>query len=693
MQENNNQELTLKLEGLSCATCASKIEKSMSERPDVHMAALDFLNNRLTIQFKNEQTALPLEEIKSQILAIEDVNIIIENEKKTEVQPEDSSEKIRIVIGIFGLIISLLSDSLPFTVIALTVYAYIGYPVIKKAWQRIRKKDMFDENFLMSVATFGAIAINEIPEALGVMVFYTIGEYFQDKAVNQSKDAISKLLDVSVSQAIVVSQGKQMIKKPNEVIPGEVVFVAKGDKVPCDGMIISGSSMFDNKSMTGESMPVERGINETINAGAINLGNPISILVQRPYKDSSLARLIEYMEKASLKKAKSELFITKFASIYTPAVVIIAAIVFLVSSYMLSDISAGLYRSLIFLVISCPCAMVISVPLGYFAAIGYGSKHGILFKGGEALESAVQVGTVLFDKTGTLTKGDISVAHKAAIGGFDQNKADAIVNSLESHSRHPIAKALVKATQSDESIDISDISETAGIGIQGIVEGKKVEIVSIREVTLDASLNDISKQYPMAVVLKIDRQPAACYFLDDEIRPESERAIHQLRKLNMETMLISGDREDSVSRIAKKLGIDRHFSQLLPHEKLAIGEQLKQQGKKFAFVGDGVNDAAIITLSDCGIAMGGLGSNLTIEAADVVLLKDQPTDVVKAIDIAKKTRRIMIMNLTFIFSVKVITLVLGALGYASMWAAVFADVGVSLLALLNAVRILHHETR
>jgi Cd2+/Zn2+-exporting ATPase len=325
--------------------------------------------------------------------------------------------------------------------------------------------------------------------------------------------------------------------------------------------------------------------------------------------------------------------------------------------------------------------------------MGYGSKHGILFKGGEALESAVEVGTVLFDKTGTLTKGDITVAHKAEMNGFDLRKSDAIVNSLESHSKHPIAKALVKATSSEETIEVTQVSETAGVGIQGIAEGKNVEIVSIREVSLDGVLTDISMQYPMAVVLRIDGQPAACYFLDDEIRPESEQAIQQLRNLNIETMLISGDREDSVLRIAKKLGIDRHFSQLLPHEKLAIGEQLKQQGKKFAFVGDGVNDAAIITLSDCGIAMGGLGSNLTIEAADVVLLKDQPTDVVKAMDIAKKTRRIMIMNLTFIFSVKIITLILGALGYASMWAAVFADVGVSLLALLNAVRILHHETR
>ena len=693
MQENNTQQLTLRLEGLTCATCAGKIEKSMAERPDVEMAALDFLNNRLTIQFKNEQSAMPLEEIKSQILAIEDVNIIIENQTPIEAQFDDTSEKVRIAIGIFGLILSLLSDSLFFTVIALAAYAYIGYPVIKKAWQRIRMKDMFDENFLMSIATFGAIAINEIPEALGVMVFYTIGEYFQDKAVNQSKDSISKLLDVSVSQAVVVSQGKQIIKKPNEVIPGEVVFVAKGDKVPCDGMIINGSSMFDNKSMTGESMPVERGINESINAGAINLGNPVSILVQRPYEDSSLARLIQYMEKASLRKAKSELFITKFASIYTPAVVIIAMIVFAVSSFLLSDISAGLYRSLIFLVISCPCAMVISVPLGYFAAIGYGSKHGILFKGGEALESAVEIGTVLFDKTGTLTKGDITVAYKTEVNGFDIRKADAIVNSLESHSKHPIAKALVKATQSAETSEVSEVTETAGVGIQGMIEGKHVEIVSIREVPLDAVLTDISKQYPMAVALKIEGQTAACYFLDDEIRPESEQAIRQLQKLNIETMLISGDREESVLRIAKKLGIDRHFSQLLPHEKLAIGEGLKQQGKKFAFVGDGVNDAAIITLSDCGVAMGGLGSNLTIEAADVVLLRDQPTDVVKAIDIAKKTRHIMIMNLTFIFSVKVITLILGAFGYASMWAAVFADVGVSLLALLNAVRILHHETQ
>lgn len=687
------KEITIILDGLTCANCGNKIEKSINDRHDVELAKLDFLSSRLTIQFKTEGETKDLDQIKAQILAIEDVNIIIEDQPLVSQPKKYSMDQIRMVIGIFGLILSLLSDDQMFTILSLTIYAFIGYPVFKSAIAKLLRKDMFDENFLMSIATIGAIAINEIPEALGVMVFYTIGEYFQDRAVNQSKNAISKLLDVSVNQAVVVVDGKHVIKKPHQVLPKEVVFVAKGAKVPCDGTIIQGTSMFDNKSITGESMPVEGNINDEVMAGAVNLGNPVSVLVNKPYEDSSLARLIRYMEQASVKKAKAESFMSKFAAIYTPTVVAVAFIVFVGSSLYLSDFSEGLYRSLIFLVISCPCAMVISVPLGYFAAMGYGGSQGILFKGGEALESALDIDTVLFDKTGTLTKGNIVVIHKAVMIDYDQNKADQIVHSLEKQSTHPIAKALVEATLSTQIKEVSNVVETAGVGISGEIDGMIAEIVSLKEVKLDDSLSVIAQKYPMAVVLKVNNQPVAVYFLDDEIKTDSKAAINRLVQLNIKTVMVSGDRDASARRIAQQLGIDQVFSQLLPHEKLAVGEQLKKENRKFAFVGDGVNDAAIITLSDCGMAMGSLGSDLTIEAADIVLLKDQPMDVVRAIEIAKKTRKIMVTNLSFIFAVKVIILILGSFGYASMWAAVFADVGVALLAVLNASRILHHETR
>ncbi|MDP2813368.1 MAG: heavy metal translocating P-type ATPase [Erysipelotrichaceae bacterium] len=687
------KQITIVLDGLTCANCGNKIEKSMNDRPDVEIATLDFLSNRLTIQFNDEKALVDMDQIKEQILAIEDVNIIIEDQPLKKVEKQYSIDQIRMAIGIFGLFLSLIHDSIIFKIISLAIYGFIGYPVFKKAFQKLLRKDMFDENFLMSFATIGAIAINEIPEALGVMVFYTIGEYFQDRAVARSKNAISQLLDLSVNQAIVISDGKHIIKKPHEVLPGEIVFVAKGAKVPCDGTIIKGESMFDNKSITGESLPIERKIDDDVDAGAVNLGNPVSIWVNKPYKDSSLSRLIRYMEQASVKKAKAESFMSKFAAIYTPTVVAIALVVFVVSSLVLNDFNEGLYRGLIFLVISCPCAMVISIPLGYFAAMGYGGSQGILFKGGEALESAVDIDTVLFDKTGTLTKGNIVVVHKAAITEFDLNKADQIVHVLEKHSSHPIAKALVSATESAVETEVMNITETAGVGISGEINGTKVEIVSLKEIDLDQKLLAIAAQYPMAVVLKVDAVAVAIYFLDDEIKPDSVEAIGRLHKLNIKTIMVSGDREASAQRIAKQLGIDNYFSQLLPHQKLEVGEQMKAENRKFAFVGDGVNDAAIITLSDCGMAMGGLGSDLTIEAADIVLLKDQPMDVVRAIEIAKKTRKIMITNLTFIFTVKIFILILGSLGYASMWAAVFADVGVALLAVLNAVRILHHETR
>lgn len=685
------KQITFILDGLSCANCANKIEKSIRNRPDVEIASIDFLSNRLTIQFNDDSAFADIEQIKEQILAIEDVNIIVETQDIEIEKKRYSIDQIRMAVGIIGLILSLIDNSLISKGISLVIYVFIAYPVFRKAMQKLLRKDMFDENFLMSIATLGAIAINEIPEALGVMVFYTVGEYFQDKAVHRSKNAISKLLDVSVNQAIVVDGGKHVIKKPHQVLPGEIVFVAKGAKVPCDGTIIKGESMFDNKSITGESLPIERKINDDVAAGAVNLGNPVSVLVNKPYEDSSLSRLIRYMEQASVKKAKAESFMSKFAAIYTPTVVAVAFVVFVVSSLILSDFSEGLYRGLIFLVISCPCAMVISIPLGYFAAMGYGGSQGILFKGGEALESAVNIDTVLFDKTGTLTKGNIVVVHKAAITEYDLTKADQIVNALEKHSGHPIAKALVSATESTVEIDVVNIIETAGVGIKGEIDGTLVEIVSLKEVTLSESLLTISQQYPMAVVLKVNSLPVSIYFLDDEIKPDSANAIRQLHKWNIKTIMVSGDREASAQRIAKQLGIDEFFSQLLPHEKLAVGERMKTENRRFAFVGDGVNDAAIITLSDCGMAMGGLGSDLTIEAADIVLLKDQPMDVVRAIEIAKKTRKIMITNLAFIFTVKIIILILGSLGYASMWAAVFADVGVALLAVLNAVRILHHE--
>jgi Zn2+/Cd2+-exporting ATPase len=686
------KQVTILLDGLSCANCGNKIEKAINEREDVEVAKLDFLSNRLTIQFKNENEPTKTEQIKAQILAIEDINIIIEDQPAMIEKKKYSKDQIRMVVGILGLILSLLNNSLIFTIITLSIYTFIGYPVFKRAFAKLLRKDMFDENFLMSVATLGAIAINEIPEALGVMVFFTIGEYFQDRAVNQSKNAISKLLDVSVNEAIVIIEGKHITKRPHQIEPGEIVFVAKGAKVPCDGTIIKGESMFDNKSITGESIPIERKVNEDVVAGAVNLANPVFVLVNKPYEESSLARLVSYMQQATTKKAKAETFMSKFAAIYTPSVVVIAIIVFVVSSLYLSDISEGLYRGLIFLVISCPCAMVISVPLGYFAAMGYGGKQGILFKGGEALEAAIDIDTVLFDKTGTLTKGNIAVVHKAAINDYDILQADQIVCALEKHSTHPIAKALVVATQSTVDLNIENIIETAGVGISGEIDKQRVEIVSLKEITLNESLLSISNQYPMAVVLKIDSKPVAIYFLDDEIKSDSAEAIDRLRKWGIKTIMVSGDREVSSRRIAEQLGIDEFFSQLLPHEKLAVGEKMKTEHRKFAFVGDGVNDAAIITLSDCGMAMGGLGSDLTIEAADIVLLKDRPMDVVKAIEIARKTRKIMITNLTFIFAVKIIILILGSLGYASMWAAVFADVGVALLAVLNAARILHHET-
>jgi Zn2+/Cd2+-exporting ATPase len=686
------KQVTILLDGLSCANCGNKIEKSINEREDVEVAKLDFLSNRLTIQFKNENESMEFEQIKAQILAIEDINIIIEDHPAMIERKKRSMDQIRMGIGILGLILSLLNNSLIFTIITLSIYAFIGYPVFKRAFAKLLRKDMFDENFLMSVATLGAIAINEIPEALGVMVFFTIGEHFQNRAVNQSKNAISKLLDVSVNEAIVIIEGRHIIKKPHQIEPGEIVFVAKGAKVPCDGTIIKGESMFDNKSITGESIPIERKVNEDVVAGAVNLANPVFVCVNKPYEESSLARLVRYMQQATTKKAKAETFMSKFAAIYTPSVVVIATVVFVISSLYLSDISEGLYRGLIFLVISCPCAMVISVPLGYFAAMGYGGKQGILFKGGEALEATIDIDTVLFDKTGTLTKGNIAVVHKAIINDYDILQADQIVCALEKHSTHPIAKALVMATQSTVDLNIENIIETAGVGISGEIDKQRVEIVSLKEITLNEALLSISNQYPMAVVLKIDSKPVAIYFLDDEIKSDSAEAIDRLRKWGIKTIMVSGDREESSRRIAEQLGIDEFFSQLLPHEKLAVGEKMKAEHRKFAFVGDGVNDAAIITLSDCGMAMGGLGSDLTIEAADIVLLKDRPMDVVKAIEIARKTRKIMITNLTFIFAVKIIILMLGSLGYASMWAAVFADVGVALLAVLNAARILHHET-
>lgn len=577
----------------------------------------------------------------------------------------------------------------------LLAYIPVAYPVLKEAFILLREKNFFTEFTLMAVATLGAFAIGEYPEAVAVMLFYTVGELFQDSAVNKAKRNIKALLDTRPETATVINEDITHVVLPDQVAIGETILIKAGEKVPLDGVMLSASSSFNTSALTGESRPQTIQAGEMVLAGMVNIDKVVHVKVSKRYKDSSFARIIEMVQEATSRKAPSELFIRKFAKVYTPFIFIFAVLItfiplFFVSNYVFQE---WLYRGLVFLVISCPCALVISVPLSYFGGIGAASKTGILFKGANYMHLLSKVNTIVVDKTGTLTEGVFEVQQVVSANGFTRERVIHYASAIEKHSNHPIAKAIARfATDINKDFQTSDIIEIAGQGLKGRVNKKEVLIgnallMQKNAIDYDKSTDGIAET---TLLLAIDNVYAGHIIIADQIKKDAYTAVKKLRAYDVKNIvMLSGDKKSITEQTARELGISHAYGELLPEEKAEHLKRLKENPHTIiAFVGDGINDAPSLAMSDVGIAMGKMGSDAAIEVADIIIQTDQPSKIATAIKISRKTRRIVYQNIVLALSIKLVILVLASLGVATMWEAVFADVGVALLAVLNAVRIL-----
>lgn len=575
----------------------------------------------------------------------------------------------------------------------LVAYTPVGLPVIKEAFESITKGEIFSEFFLMTIATVGAFAIQEYPEGVAVMLFYAVGEVFQTLAVKRAKGNIKALLDQRPDEVTLVMDNRQThIVKAKFVEIGAIVQLKAGEKLALDGVLLSENASFNTAALTGESKPDTKGKGDIVLAGMINLNGVVQVKVTTAYKDSKLSRILELVQNAAAQKAPTELFIRKFAKIYTPMVVGLALGICLLPYFFVDiyDFKTWLYRSLIFLVISCPCALVISIPLGYFGGIGAASRNGILFKGSNFLDIIANIQHVVMDKTGTLTKGVFKVQEVVFKEEFDKIKMLQIVNTLESKSTHPVATAIHHYVGAvDVSVPIQEVEEIAGHGLKAIIEGNELLVGNFKLMDKFRIQYDMNSQSIADTLIAVAFNKAFVGYLTiaDEIKEDASQTVNALKKWGIKVTILSGDKSTVVQAVAQKLAIQNAFGDLLPEDKVNKVNELKAKNETVAFVGDGVNDAPAIALSDVGIAMGGLGSDATIETADIVIQDDAPSKIPMAIHIGKQTKRIVWQNISLAFGVKAIVLILGAGGLATMWEAVFADVGVALLAILNAYRI------
>ena len=580
-------------------------------------------------------------------------------------------------------------------------YIPVGFPVIREGWNSIRNGDFFTEFFLMSIATLGAFAIGEYPEGVAVMLFYAVGELFQNAAVNRAKGNIKALLDARPDEALVYRNGDFVSVNPETVEIGERIQVRVGEKIPLDGILLSEKASLNTAAITGESKPDTVAKDDKVYAGSINLDGVIEVKTTKEFKDSSIARILDMVQNATARKSKTELFIRKFARIYTPIVVFLAIGLtflpyFFVDDYVFRD---WLYRALIFLVISCPCALVISIPLGYFGGLGAASRNGILFKGASFLDAMTKVNTVVMDKTGTVTKGVFKIKEVVTKNSFApalsavEGEAEFMqyLMAMEEQSTHPIAKAILEYKAEGKDFEATEVSEVAGKGLKGLVNGKQV-LVGNKALMVSNGIEVPSETDTIVesiVMVAIDGKFAGYVTIADELKEDAHQAIKQIREAGIsKIIMLSGDKDSITQQVSEELNIDWAKGGLLPKDKLNEVEKLKKQpDTTIAFMGDGINDAPVLAASDVGIAMGGLGSDVAIETADVIIQTDQPSKIARAVKIGRSTRRIVWQNIGLAFGVKVIVLILGAGGLASMWEAVFADVGVALLAIFNAVRL------
>lgn len=574
----------------------------------------------------------------------------------------------------------------------LIAYIPVGIPVLKEAYESIIKGDVFSEFFLMGIATIGAFAIGEYPEGVAVMLFYSVGEVFQAMAVTKAKTNIKSLLDQRPDEVTVLENGTPKVIKAEKANIGDVIQLKSGEKLGLDGELLSEKASFNTSALTGESKPDTKSKGEMVLAGMINLNTVSQVKVTTAYKDSKLSKILEMVQNATSQKAPTELFIRKFAKVYTPIVVFLAIGITFLPYFFVEDyqFKSWLYRALIFLVISCPCALVISIPLGYFGGIGAGSKNGILFKGSNFLDVLANVQNVVMDKTGTMTEGVFKVQEVNFVNEFNKDEILKLVNALESQSTHPVATAIHQFVgEIDHSIQLENVEEIAGHGLKATISGKELLVGNFKlmdKFNISYDLKTENIVYTL-IAVAYDKKFVGYLTIADSIKEDTQLTIDKLKALNVKTTMLSGDKTSVVQFVANELGIENAFGDLLPEDKVNKVKKLKAKDQTVAFVGDGVNDAPVVALSDVGIAMGGLGSDATIETADVVIQDDKPSKIPMAINIGKQTKKIVWQNIFLAFAVKAIVLVLGAGGLATMWEAVFADVGVALLAILNAVRI------
>ena len=582
-------------------------------------------------------------------------------------------------------------------IILIISYAFVGIEVLLSAVRNICKGKVFDENFLMSIATLGAIAIGQYPEGVAVMVFYEIGEMFQSYAVNRSRKSISELMDIKAEYANLVKGDTTEKVLPEEVKIDDIIMIKPGERVPLDGVIVSGDTSVDSSALTGESMPVNKRIGDEILAGCINNTNVIEVKVTHEFEESTVARILELVQNASSKKASTEKFITKFARYYTPIVVICALALAIIPSVFIQGANPNewIYRALIFLVVSCPCALVISVPLGLFAGIGGASKKGILVKGGNYLESLKNIDTVVFDKTGTLTKGAFKVTQ---INNVEISKSELLKYAAicERYSNHPIAKSILEEYNASNNSDIEEIKidnheEVSGKGVITQIQDKKILAGNSKLMSSNGIVVPKDDYIGTVVYVAINDEYKGSIIISDEVKSDSKEAISELKALGVnKVVMLTGDSKKVANSVASELGIENVYSELLPGDKVEKVEALLKEERKgkLAFVGDGINDAPVLARADVGVAMGGIGSDAAIEAADVVLMKDEPTALANAIKIGRKTNKILWQNIIFALGIKIIVLILATIGDANMWEAVFADVGVTLIAVINSMRAL-----
>lgn len=721
-----NRELIL--EGLDCANCAMKIENGMKKLDGVSYCSVNFVNKTLLLEVDQEYDQVVITAARKKIRQLEPHIQVLEQGKGTKsvipsygqhdhyahAQADDgrhghshangAGDTKRLLLRILaGAVLTGIGLTIPFSggaefVLFAIAYVIVGGDVVWRAVQNTVRGQVFDEHFLMTLATIGAFAIQQYPEGVAVMLFYQVGELFQSLAVNRSRKSIGSLLDIRPDYANLHIGNETKRVAPEEVRVGEVIIIKPGERVPLDGKVLTGTTAMDTSALTGESVPREVGSGDEVLSGFINKNGVLTIEVTKSYGESTVSKLLELVQNASSRKAMTEQFITKFARYYTPMVVMAAALLAFVPPLLLSGatFSEWVYRALVFLVISCPCALVVSIPLGFFGGIGAASRQGVLVKGSNYLEALNDVKYVVFDKTGTLTQGTFAVIGVYPVVGESREQLLRYAAYAELHSSHPIADSIRAAYgQELQAADVQEYNEIAGHGIQVQFEGKKIAAGNAKLMKLEQIPFEAPAEEGTVVYVAVDGKYAGAIFIADQIKEDAVQAVRSLKELGIKkTVMLTGDAQAVAESVGRKLGLDEVHAELLPQHKVEELEKLgrqKARKHKIAFIGDGMNDTPVLARADIGIAMGGLGSDAAIEAADIVIMTDEPSRLATAIRIARRTRRIVWQNIGFALGVKVVFLLLGSFGIATMWEAVFSDVGVTLLAVLNAMRVMRME--